>query len=120
MMAEQTIARTFYNRQVAFLEAHDITGLIASQYAPDAELISFDFHFKGAAALAQHFTNYLANLGSLKLLTTDKFAETEDTLFFEATIQVAAGVAHVYDAFVLKDGKATYHFTGLLGFTPNS
>jgi hypothetical protein len=119
-MPEQTMGKTFYNHQVAFLEAHDITGLIASQYASDAELISFDVHVKGAAALTQHFTNYLANLGSIKLLSTDKFTETTDAIFFEATIQVAAGVARVYDAFVLKDGKAAYHFTGLLGFTPNS
>jgi hypothetical protein len=119
-MPEQTFGKTFYNRQVAFLEAHDIAGLIASQYSPDAELISFDVHVKGSAALTKHFTNYLANLGALKLLTTDKFTETSDAIFFEATIQVAAGVARVYDAFVLKDGKATYHFTGLLGFTPNS
>ena len=119
-MPEQTMGKTFYNHQVAFLEAHDVTGLIASQYVADAELISFDVHVKGAEALVKHFTNYLANLGSIKLLTTDKFTETTDTIFFEATIQVAAGVARVYDAFVLKDGKATYHFTGLLGFTPNS
>ena len=119
-MPEQTAGKTFYNRQVAFLEAHDISGLIATQYASDAELVSFDTHVTGAPALTKHFTNYLANLGSLKLLTTDKFTETADTIFFEATIQVTAGIARVYDAFVLKDGKATHHFTGLLGFTPKS
>jgi hypothetical protein len=29
-------------------------------------------------------------------------------------------VARVYDSFVLKNGKASHHFTGMLGFTPNS
>lgn len=111
--------KAFYERQVKFLEANDVPGLIASQYAPDAELVGFDLNVKGSAALLQHFTGYMAHLGSIQVLSTDKFMETEDAILFEATIQVAAGVARVYDAFVLKDGKATHHFTGMLGFTPN-
>lgn len=115
-----TPGKSFYDRQVSFLEANDVAGLIASQYAPDAELIGYDLHVKGSESLIKHFTGYLAHLGQIKLVSTDKFMETEDTIMFEATIQVAAGVARVYDSFVLKDGKATHHFTGMLGFTPNS
>jgi hypothetical protein len=115
-----TLGRAFYDHQVAFLEANDVPGLIASQYAPDAELVGFDVRVKGTQALHQHFTNYLSRLGSIKVISTDKFTETEDAIMFEATIQVAAGVARVYDAFVLEDGKAIYHFTGLLGFVPNA
>lgn len=119
-MTNITPGKAFYNRQVSFLEAGDVPGLIASQYAPDAELVGYDLHVKGSQALIKHFTGYLANLGSLKVLSTDKFMETEDAIMFEASIKVAAGVARVYDVFVLKDGKAIYHFTGMLGFTPNS
>jgi hypothetical protein len=119
-MAENTAGRAFYNRQVAFLEANDVPGLIASQYAPDAELVGFDLHVKGTEALITHFTGYLAHLGSLKLISTDKFMETDNAIMFEATVKVAAGVARVYDVFVLQDGKAIHHFTGMLGFTPNS
>jgi hypothetical protein len=119
-VSELAMGEAFYDRQVALLEANDVAGLIASQYAPDAELIGFGLRVKGNEALIQHFTGYLAQLGSLKLISTDKFMQTEDTIMFEATIQVAAGVARVYDAFVLEDGKAIYHFTGLLGFTPNA
>jgi hypothetical protein len=119
-MSALTPGRAFYDHQVAFLEANDVAGLIASQYAPDAELVGFDLGVKGSQALSQHFTDYLARLGSIKLISTDKFMETEDAIMFEATIQVAAGVARVYDAFVLEDGKAIYHFTGLLGFVPNA
>jgi hypothetical protein len=118
-MAEITPGKTFYNRQVSFLEANDVPGLIASQYAPDAELVGYDLHVRGTEALIKHFTGYLAYLGGIKLVSTDKFMETEDAIMFEATIKVAAGVARVYDTFVLKDGKAIHHFTGMLGFTPN-
>jgi hypothetical protein len=111
--------KAFYDRQVAYLQAKDIDGLIANQYAPDGELIGFDFNVKGSDALRKHFVGYLARLGDIKPLSTDKFTETEDTIFFEATIHITGGVARVYDAFVLKNGKATHHFTGLLGFTPD-
>lgn len=112
--------RAFYDRQVALLEANDVEGLIHTQYAPDAELVGFDLNIIGTEALIKHFHEYLAHMGGIKVISTDKFMETGDTIMFEATVQVAAGVARVYDSFVLlKNGKAAYHFTGLLGFTPN-
>ena len=115
-----TPGKAFFNKQVAFLEANDVEGLIANQYAADAELVGFDFEVKGREALRIHFTKYLANLGAIKLVSIDKFFETDDTIFFEATIDVRAGQARVYDAFVLQKSKATYHFTGLLGFSPRA
>jgi len=118
-MTESMQGNDFYKRQVAFLEANDVPGLIATQYQPDAELIGFGLHVQGSEALIRHFTGYLANLGGIKLVSTDQFMETDDAVMFEATVQVAAGQARVYDAFVLKNGKATHHFTGLLGFSPN-
>ena len=48
-----------------------------------------------------------------RLLSVDQFAETEDTLFFEASVSTSLGKARVYDAFVLRDGKVTHHFTGI-------
>jgi hypothetical protein len=114
----ETPGKQFYNRQVAFLEKKDVEGLIASQYHPDAIIVSFDFQHRGHEALLNHFRNYVEHLGYLKLISTDKFTETEDSIYFEATVDVAAGTARVYDVFMLRDGKATHHFTGLLGFTP--
>jgi hypothetical protein len=116
---DTTTGKAFYDRQVAFLEANDVEGLIHSQYAPDAQLVGFDLHVKGTEALIKHFHGYLEHLGGIKLVSTDKFMETEDAIMFEATVKVAAGTARVYDSFVFKNGKAIYHFTGLLGFTPN-
>jgi hypothetical protein len=114
-----TFGKAFYARQVSLLEAGDVAGLVASQYLPDAELLGYDLHVQGSQALLKHFSGYLAQLGGLKLISTDKFMETDQGIMFEASVQVAAGVAHVYDIFVFKDGKAAHHFTGMLGFTPN-
>ena len=113
-----TPGEAFYKRQVAFLETRDVQGLVSTQYAQDAELVSFDFTVRGQQALREHFTRYLEGLGDFKHLSTEKFVETDDTVFFEATVRIKSGTARVYNAFVLKEGKAIYHFTGRLGFTP--
>ena len=115
-----TPGKAFYERQLAYLEKNDVDGLIANQYTEDAQIISFDFQYKGREALHKHFINYMKQLGSIKLQSTDKFAETEDSIFFEATIRVTAGIAQVYDVFILRNGQATHHFTGLRSFAPNS
>lgn len=118
---DTTPGRAFYDRQIAYLEANDVDGLIPNQYAPDAELVGFDgLHIKGTEALIAHFKEYIAHLGGLKVLSTDKFAEIDDAIMFEATVKVAAGTARVYDVFVFNaEGKTIRHFTGMLGFTPN-
>ena len=116
-MAIISAGQRFYNDQVRFCETKDIGG-IRSHYTDDATLVSFDNQIHGGDAIAEYFRGYLDRMAGLTLRSTDKFVETEDTLFFEATIDLDAGVARVYDAFVLRDGRAQYHFTGLLGFTP--
>ena len=110
--------KEFYDRQVAYLEVGDVDGLVTNQYNPNAQLVGFDFTVVGHEALRIHFREYLKNLGGLKLMSTDKFTETEDSIFFEATVRVGGGEARVYDVFVFDNGKISHHFTGLLGFTP--
>lgn len=112
--------RAFYDRQVEFLANNDPAGLIANQYNDDAELISFTNHIIGAPALVEYFTGYIAQLGYIKLISTDKYTETDNSIFFEATVEVAGGIARVYDVFVLRSGKIAQHFTGLLSFTPKA
>jgi len=63
---------------------------------------------------------YLDGLPGMKVMSTDKFVETADTIFLEATISLDAGEAKVYDAFVLRAGKIVRHFAGLRSFTPMS
>jgi len=109
----RTPGKQFYEEQLDYLAARDIDGLVDNHYAEGGSIIAFDFVITGRAALKQHFQQYLEMLGYIKLKSTDKFRETEDSIFFEATVETKLGVVQVYDAFVLKDGKATHHFTGL-------
>ena len=117
MTALSTPAQAFYDRQIAALESGDI-GKIAQQYRPDAQLLGFDLQVDGREAIHAHFGRYLANLGFIRLISTDRWAQTPDSLFFEATVQTAAGQARVYDVFVLEGDQASRHFTGLIAFTP--
>lgn len=108
-----TPGQIFYERQIAVLEALDMDGIM-QQYHPDATVLGFDVHVKGHPAIRKHFEGYLERLGTIKLKSTDNFAETEDGILFEATILTRLGEARVYDVFMLRDGKATHHFTGLI------
>jgi uncharacterized membrane protein len=110
---EHISGQVFYQRQITALEARDTTSLLA-QYHPNATIAGFDFTVKGHDAIRKHFDDYLNHLGMLKLKNTDKFAETEDAIFFEATMITNLGEATVYNVFLLRDGKATHHFTGLI------
>ncbi len=112
--------KAFYERQLEFLGNKDIEGLIINNYTEDAELLSFTNYIVGRAALIEYFKGYVAQLGYIKLISTEKYTETNDSMFFEATMEVAGGVAAVYDVFVMENGKIRRHFTGLRGFTPKS
>lgn len=114
-----TPGKAFYDRQVGFLAEKDIDGLIETQYHPDAILLGFDgLNVQGHDALKTHFTGYLDHLGYIKLLSTDKFAEIDDAIFFEATVETAIGIAVVYDVFTFQDGRAIRHFTGIKEVRP--
>jgi uncharacterized membrane protein len=110
---ERLSGQKFYERQITALETRDVSFLL-TQYHLDATIAGFDFTVKGHAAIRKHFDDYLEHLGTLKLKNTDKFAEIEDGIFFEATMVTNLGEARVYNVFLLRDGKATHHFTGII------
>lgn len=107
--------RRFYERQVALLQAGDVDGLIEQHYHLDATLIRFEVTVRGHEALKAYFRAYLQQLVFLEVLSTDHFTETEDAIFLEATMRTALGTARVYDVLVLREGKITHHFAGLIG-----
>ncbi|HLZ62196.1 MAG TPA: nuclear transport factor 2 family protein [Ktedonosporobacter sp.] len=110
---EMTPGRAFYQRQIEALETYDLK-TIRAQYDENATLVNYNEVIKGREAIANYFKSYLASLGFLKLKSTDRFMETDDSIFFEATVETQLGVAQVYDVFMLRDGKATYHFAGII------
>ena len=87
---ERTAGRTFYDEQIGYLEAGDVDGLM-TQYHDDAVVVGFGFTVHGREAIHEHMRSYLQQLGAIKLKSTDKFTETEDSIFFEATIETASG-----------------------------
>ena len=107
-----TRGRQFYEEQLAYLAANNTDALVDNHYAADGTIVSFDYIVKGTAALKQHFHNYMAMLGYIKLISTDKFTETDDSIYFEATVETKLGVVRVYDVMLLHNGKATHHYTG--------
>ena len=108
-----TPGKKFYERQVKHLLAGNADALVDENYHEDATLVSFDFTVKGHAALKEHFRNYMKWVKIEEVISTDHFTETENSILFEATVRSNFGVVRVYDAFVLKDGKIIYHFTGV-------
>lgn len=112
-----TAGQSFYRRQIALLEAANVDDLM-SQYHEDACLVTFDAVVEGRAAIGAYLQRYLNHLGGLKLRSTDRFAETRDAIFFEATVATGLGEARVQDVFMLRQGKATHHFAGVVSSTP--
>jgi carbon-monoxide dehydrogenase small subunit len=112
-MVIDTPGKRFYENQVKYLLAGDAEGLVDSNYHDDAVVVSPDFIVRGKPALKAHFRRYLNWVKIKQVKSTDNFVETDDSVLFEATIESNMGTVKVYDAFVLKDGKITYHFTGV-------
>ena len=113
-MSTATPGRDLYDRQLRFLLQKDVDGLIETNYTADATLVSFGAVVRGQQALKEYFRGYLEMLGDLVVESTDNFVETEDAVFFEATVRSSLGQARVYDAFALRDGKIATHFTGVM------
>jgi hypothetical protein len=120
MDSENTPGKEFYRRQLQYLQDMDLEGLANNQYTEDAELIGFDGQWKGRQAIYDHFVSYMQVLGHIDLKSTDKWAEADDAIFFEATMATNLGIARVYDSFVFRDGKASHHFTGVISVSPLS
>ena len=107
-----TPGRTIYENQLNFFAAKDADRLVQNNYNDDALLTSFDFTVRGCEALRSHFQGFFEMAGDIKLKSTDRFVETEDTVIVEATVETSRlGEVVFVDAFVMKDGKICYQFT---------
>ena len=62
----------------------------------------------------KQFAPSLGGLGNLKV-RLDKLTESEDTLLLETTVTTDAGTVRTYDAFVLRNGKVSCQFYGVIG-----
>jgi len=107
--------RAFYDEQVEMLNAGDGSALVESHYAPNAVMINNSteepIRAEGHDALKGLFSNYLQNIYR-GFISTDKYTETEDSIFFEATIDTVYGQLKVYDVMILENGKIVRHYSG--------
>ena len=107
-----TPGRKFYEDQITLLQGQNADELIDKHYTDDAVMISFSKVVRGRQPLKEFFRGWLKMAGKMEVVSLDQFVETDNGVLYEATIRTALGQVTVYDAFVLRDGKATHHFAG--------
>src|SRR5262249_26850064 len=105
--------RQFYAEQLEYLKAGDARQLVEAHYQPDASLVTVERVTTGRDSLIALFEGYIKQIGSFEV-RTDKFQATDNTVLIEATLTSQLGVSRIYDVFVLRDGKISYHFAGVM------
>lgn len=109
-----TFGRTYIDRRIELLAAGSTDEMVDEGYNDDAVLVSLDGEVKGKAGLKNYFREHIPALGGVKLKAIDKLAETHDAVFVELTVTTGAyGDVTSHEAFVLRGGRADYHFTAL-------
>ncbi len=104
---------------MAYIGNKDIDGMIDNQYTQDAVLISpFDFldtpppHIvRGNQALKDFFHNYVDWQGSINVESLYDFAETDNSIFFQAIFTSKTGRWVVGDAWHMTGGKIDTHYS---------
>lgn len=109
-----TPGHAFIDRRVELINAGMFDQMVDEDYNDDALLVDFNGTVRGRAALKEHFAKHLPALGGIQLKSIDRFVETADTVFVEMTVDTGAyGPVSSHEGFVLRNGKADYHFTAL-------
>ena len=110
--------KDFYDYHIQLLAEGDVDKLVEHDYHVDAEMILLvqqdPIYIKGQTQLKEQLGAYMKYVYR-GFTSTDKFAQTDDSLFFEATIETANGPSKVFDALYFKDGKIFRHYSGLKG-----
>lgn len=108
--------KEFYDNHIELLKVGDVNAMVDHDYHDGAVMILLagdkPVYVKGKDELKRQMGYYLKNIYR-GFLSTDVFAQTEDSLFFEATIDTVNGPSKVFDALYMKDGKIFRHYSGL-------
>lgn len=107
--------KEFYDYHLELLKKGDVNELVEHDYHEEAVMLLLAQEepvvIKGRNALKGQLGYYVENIYR-GLISTDKFVENEDSMFFEATINTAFGPSKVYDALYMKDGQIYRHYSG--------
>jgi len=116
LATEPSFGRKFYRKHMTYFDKQDVDGLVKNDYTEDAILTAPEFSVQGRDALKAVLTDYLSMVGTVRVKTTERFLESGNIIFIEATCQTSkAGERRVYDIWEMRDGKIARHFTGLKG-----
>jgi len=118
-MSTTTPGKKFFDEHMNYIYNNDIDGMIDNQYTQNAVLISpFDIldtpppHIvRGNKALKEFFRKYTAWQGSINIEKLYDFAETENSIFFQAIFTSNTGRWVVGDAWHMTDGKIDTHYS---------
>lgn len=102
--------KEYYAEQLMLMSSGDIDKLIAKHYHPDAVMVTFDGMRRGHKELKKYYVDTLAIMGQITGLTTEYFAEVEDTIIFRATISSEGrGTVSAENGLYMRDGKIYRH-----------
>lgn len=102
-----TAHKQFYEEHVRRIQSLDVDAVI-DDYSDDAVLMTFEGMVTGRDALRRYYQDYLSARSDVEIVSTDKFIEALDGFYVEATVRSAGSVIHIYNAFVVRDGKITH------------
>jgi hypothetical protein len=110
-MAERGWGTAFLQKQVEYLQNHDIEGLIRDHYHPEAQMVTFEFTCEGPEAIRKYLAeDEPAKAGRILGMTMNAVSESDDTILFTSTItSEKLGVFVARDALFFKDGKVYRH-----------
>lgn len=107
--------KEFYDNHIELLRKNDVSAMVEHDYHDDAVMLLLATDepqiVRGKEALKQVLGRYLEFIYR-GFISTEKFVENEDSLYFEATIRTISGAQQVYDALYMKDGKIFRHYSG--------
>jgi len=108
--------KEFYDNHIRLLAERDAKLLVDNDYHDDAVMI---LHVQdqpiianGKEAITGQMDMYIKYIYK-GFISTEKYAETEDSIFFEATIDTVNGPSKVYDALYMKGNKIFRHYSGI-------
>ena len=118
-MPTTTPGRKFFDEHMAYIYANKIDEMIENQYTEDAVLFSpFDVlktpppHVvRGQKALKEFFHTYISWQGAIQVEQLYDFAETDDSIFFQAIFTSRTGKWVVGDAWHMRGGKIDVHYS---------
>lgn len=109
--------KKFYEEHLEMIAAKDVAKIVETHYNDDAQmyLLTGDEPkiINGKDEISNLFTGYLEYVFR-GFVSTEKFVTSEDSLFFEATIDTVNGRTRVYDAMYMKNGKIFRHYSGII------